>query len=74
MFDLCREFGLEVYPQYEQGDNVAHLDGKNRRYRKYPNVGPFALVSLGLAFWRLDRMLKRLPRDGSWGGRRGEGA
>ncbi|HWM30965.1 MAG TPA: FAD-dependent oxidoreductase [Methyloceanibacter sp.] len=68
MFELCREFGLEVYPQYEQGDNVAHLGGKNRRYRKYPNVGPFALVSLGLAFWRLDRILKRLPRDGAWRG------
>ncbi len=68
MFELCREFGLEVYPQYEEGDNVAHLGGKNRRYRKYPNVGPFALVSLGLAFWRLDRILKRLPRDGAWRG------
>jgi monoamine oxidase len=66
MFALCREFGFEVYPQYEQGDNVAHLDGNNRRYRKYPNVGPFALISLGLAVWRLDRILKSLPRDGAW--------
>jgi monoamine oxidase len=33
MFALCREFGLEVYPQYDKGDTVIHLDGKNtRRY------------------------------------------
>jgi monoamine oxidase len=71
MFQLCREFGLDVYPQYEQGCNVAYLDGKSRRYQTYPNVGPFALVSLGLAFWRLDRLLQSLPHDGSW---RGEAA
>jgi monoamine oxidase len=66
MFALCREFGFDVYPQYEEGDNVAYLDGKVRRYRKYPNVGPFALLSLGLAMWQLDRILKSLPRDGAW--------
>src|SRR6185312_11554851 len=26
MFELCREFGLDVYPQYEQGDTIMHLD------------------------------------------------
>src|ERR1043166_2790640 len=32
MFELCREFGLDVYPPYEQGDTIMHLDGVNRRY------------------------------------------
>src|SRR3984893_13477875 len=50
MFDLCREFGLEVYPQYDRGDTVMHLDGTNRRYRSVPKVDPVALVGLGLAF------------------------
>ena len=62
MFELCREFGLEVYPQYEQGDTVMHLDGANRRYRGIPKVDLFALASLGLAFWRLDRMVET-PAD-----------
>jgi monoamine oxidase len=66
MFALCRELGLEVYPQYERGDTVMHLDGANRRYQRIPKVGLFALVSLGLAFWRLDRMVKRLPADKPW--------
>ena len=66
MFALCREHGLEVYPQYERGDTVMHLDGTNRRYQGVPKVGLFGLASLGLAFWRLDRMVKRLPIDGPW--------
>ena len=53
MFALCREFGMEVYSQYDQGDTVMHLDGANRRYRRIPKVGIGALASLGLAFWRL---------------------
>ena len=66
MFELCREFGLEVYPQYDRGDTVIHLDGTNRRYQGYPKVDLFALVSLGLAFWQLDRMVKRLPIEEPW--------
>jgi monoamine oxidase len=66
MFELCREFGMEVYPQYDRGDTVLHLNGSNQRYRGYPKVGPLALASLGLAFWRLDRLAKRLPIDEPW--------
>jgi monoamine oxidase len=66
MFALCRELGLEVYPQYDRGDTVMHLDGTNRRYRGNPKVNLFALASLGLAFWQLDRMVKRLPIDEPW--------
>jgi monoamine oxidase len=66
MFALCREFGLEPYPQYELGDTIMHLDGVNRRYRGTPKIDLFALLSLGLAFWRLDRMVKRLPIDEPW--------
>jgi monoamine oxidase len=66
MFELCRELGVEVYPQYDQGDTVMHLDGTNRRYRGNPKVNLFALGSLGLAFWQLDRMMKRLPIDEPW--------
>ena len=49
-----------------QGDSVLQLDGRNRRYRGYPKAGLFALVSLGLAFWQLDRMVERLPLDEPW--------
>ncbi|MFF4228886.1 flavin monoamine oxidase family protein [Streptomyces sp. NPDC001820] len=67
MFDLCREAGLEVYPQYEQGDQILRLDGVNHRYRGLiPKIGPAAVASLGVAFMRLDRMARRLPADAPW--------
>jgi monoamine oxidase len=66
MFALCREHGLDVYPQYDQGDTVFHLDGMNSRYRRYPKIGLLGLASLGLAFWRLDRMAKRMPIAEPW--------
>jgi monoamine oxidase len=66
MFELCREFGMKVYPQYERGDTVMHLDGANRRYNGIPKLNLFALASLGLAFWRLDRLVKRLPINEPW--------
>jgi monoamine oxidase len=51
MFALCKEFGFEVYPQYEQGETIMQLGGKNARYAgRIPKIGPLALGSLGLAF------------------------
>jgi monoamine oxidase len=66
MFELCRELGLEVYPQYDLGDTVVHLDGTNRRYRGNPKIGLLSLLSVGLAFWRLDRIVKRMDIDQPW--------
>jgi monoamine oxidase len=67
MFELCRELGLEVYPQYERGDQIVRLDGVNHRYRgTIPKVGPVALAALGVAFMRLNRMARRLPVDAPW--------
>jgi monoamine oxidase len=66
MFELCREHGLEVYPQYDRGDTVMHLDGTNRRYQGPPKIGLLSLLSLGLAFWRLNRMVKRVDVDQPW--------
>ena len=36
MFDLCRELGMDVYPQYDEGDTIMQLDGVNRRYQASP--------------------------------------
>ncbi|MFF4349827.1 flavin monoamine oxidase family protein [Streptomyces sp. NPDC001530] len=67
MFQLCRELGLEVYPQYDEGDHIVRLDGLNHRYRGgIPKTGPAALASLGLAFLRLNLMARRLPVDAPW--------
>ncbi|MFD7440022.1 flavin monoamine oxidase family protein [Streptomyces sp. NPDC059909] len=71
MFQLCRELGLEVYPQYDEGDRIVRLDGINHRYRgNIPTTGPAALAALGLAFLRLNLMARRLPEDAPWKARR----
>ena len=68
MFELARDVGLDVYPQYDEGDTLMLIDGRTRRYRGLPKIDVFALASLGLAFWRLDHMVKRLPLDAPWTG------
>lgn len=40
--------------------------GVNRRYQGLPKVGLFGLIGLGLAFWQLDRMVKRVPPAEPW--------
>jgi monoamine oxidase len=58
---------VETYPHHHEGDLVLRLDGRNRRYRGLiPKVGPGALLSLGLALRRLDRLTRRLPLDAPW--------
>ncbi|MQS15676.1 FAD-dependent oxidoreductase [Streptomyces kaniharaensis] len=67
MFRLCRDMGLDVYPQYDQGDHILRLDGQNRRYRgAAPHAGPVALAALGLAMLRLNLMARRLPPGEPW--------
>lgn len=67
MFQLCRELGLEVYPQYERGEHLLSLDGVNHRYRGgIPAAGPGTLMGLGLALARLNLMARRLPADAPW--------
>ncbi|MFI1965807.1 flavin monoamine oxidase family protein [Streptomyces pathocidini] len=67
MFQLCREYGLEVYPQDDSGHHLVHLDGRNQRYRGgIPKAGPGTLTALGFALLRLNLMVRRLPADAPW--------
>jgi monoamine oxidase len=67
VFALCDELGMKTYPQYEDGDALVRVDGKNHRYRGIiPRVGPLTVLSLGLAVSRLNHMVKRVPRDEPW--------
>lgn len=70
MFDLCRETGLETYPQFADGDTVLRIDGRSRRYSGLiPKVSPLAIASLGLALKRLDAKAARVPLERPWEGR-----
>jgi len=61
---LCRELGVKPYPQFHDGEILQRLQGKNVRYRGVvPPASPFALASIGLALFRLDRLTKRVVRE-----------
>ncbi len=67
LFSLCDELGMHPYPQFEDGEALVRLDGKNHRYKGViPSVGPFAVASMGLAIFRLDRLTKRVRSDRPW--------
>ena len=68
MFALCSEYGLEPYPQYEEGETILRLrDGVNRRYKGLiPRINPLAVASLGVALKRLDLLVRRLPLEEPW--------
>jgi monoamine oxidase len=67
MFALCNEFGLEPYPQYEEGETILRLGDTNRRYKGLiPKINPLAIASLGVALKRLDLLVRRLPLEEPW--------
>ncbi len=59
---LARELGVETFPQYLQGRKVLEFDGERRTYKGLlPRIPALALVELGLAIWRIERMARQVP-------------
>ncbi|MBG0831532.1 FAD-dependent oxidoreductase [Planomonospora sp. ID67723] len=58
---LLEELGIGLIPQYDDGANLLHVDGRTYRYQgSIPPVGPIGLLDLGRAQYALDRMAHRL--------------
>src|SRR5579859_7679749 len=67
MVELCREFGVGTYPQYDTGDTLLRLGGSNRRFSGLiPKIDLLSLAVTGLALYRLDGMVRDLPLDTPW--------
>jgi monoamine oxidase len=67
MFAICRELGMDTYPQFEDGDVLIDIDGARHRYHGLvPNFGLRHVAALGLGLWQLDRLVKRIPIDSPW--------
>ncbi len=64
---LTRALDVETFPTYSDGKNVLRLRDRNRRYKgTIPNVGPFSLLNIGWAMWRLSAMAKEVPLEAPW--------
>lgn len=74
VYALAAEMGVATFAQYVSGENLFELDGVVRRYRGLTpkGLGPFALLSFGVAFARLDRLSRRVPIDTPWTARSAE--
>ena len=64
---LAGELGVQTFPTYTSGRHMIEHGGRVRRYRGLvPPVNPAALVELGVAHLRLERMAKRVPAQAPW--------
>jgi monoamine oxidase len=62
--ESCR---AETFLTYTKGDNLVQINGRIKRYKgTIPSVGPFSLLNVGWAMWRLDRLAAQVPRDKPW--------
>lgn len=67
MLALARELGVEIYPTYNEGENVIEWGEKIVRYSgTIPRISARVLADVGQAQFRLDRMAKQVPLDAPW--------
>lgn len=60
-------YGLETYPTWTTGDNVLDFRGKRTRYRgTIPKLPWLALLGVGWAQLRLDRLAQQIPLEAPW--------
>lgn len=59
---LARTLGVETFAQHLAGRKVLEFDGERRTYKGLlPRIPALALVELGLAIWRIERMARKVP-------------
>jgi len=64
---LIAELGLETFPTWTAGENLFDLNGSIRRYSgTIPKVNPVALVEVGIALKRIDRLSRRMDPAAPW--------
>nr|WP_255771517.1 FAD-dependent oxidoreductase [Microbulbifer guangxiensis] len=67
MYRLIGELGFETWPLYDSGDNLLWDGTRGRRYRgTIPRIGPLALLDLGQAMARFERMAKSIDPATPW--------
>jgi monoamine oxidase len=65
--DLAAALGIAERMVYDDGDKLIELGDSVRRYRGFlPRVGAAALLDMGQATWRLERMVRAIPPESPW--------
>jgi len=63
---LAAELGVDTFPTFEEGDRVLSFKGRVGSGPDGPRIPKAALVDLGRAHSRLDRMAATVPVDAPW--------
>src|SRR3954454_4366482 len=64
---LAAELGVPTYKTFANGEHLLVGDGRIRRYKGLiPHISPLALVTIGLAQSRINRMSRRVPVERPW--------
>ena len=70
MFKLCEEFGLQLYPTYNEGKNILFINGKvikmGSQRGAIPKLNPFVLVDLDRAMKRVEKMAQSINLKKPW--------
>lgn len=67
MFDLVGKVGMGVYPQYDGGDTLLRLHGRNGRFDgPVPPIGVWGNLAVGAAFAQLGWIAGTVPLDRPW--------
>ncbi|MFD2203421.1 flavin monoamine oxidase family protein [Shivajiella indica] len=67
MYELCREFGLEYYETYDQGNNLLDFGKKVRKFKGLiPKLDIVSLINLDLVLKKLERMAKSISLEEPW--------
>jgi monoamine oxidase len=64
---ILGELDIETFAVYDKGRHLLSLERGQRRYRgTIPRLAPRALLDLGRARWRIDRLAKRVTAASPW--------
>jgi monoamine oxidase len=64
---LAEAVGVETFPTHTEGENLLRLNGRLRRYRgTIPRLGPIALLDVGRALRKLNRLAARVDPEAPW--------
>jgi monoamine oxidase len=68
IYGLMKEFGVESYKQYVDGEAMMVVEGKHYRYEgTIPlTMSPWAALNMGAVFLDLTRLCKTIPLEAPW--------
>jgi monoamine oxidase len=72
-FRLAAEMGVSTYKTWVRGAHLLVGEGRTRTYKGLiPKISPLAVLSIGLAQLRIDRLAKQVPVDAPWSAKRAD--